>query len=97
MESVVSGIEWKTAALADLHTIIDYIANDNPDAAQALLDAIRNRVAQLTRHPASARAGRVTGTRELIVRSNYIVIYAETVDAVTILRVLHAAQQWPEC
>ena len=41
------------------------------------------------------RAGRVSGTREMVVRSNYVVIYTEDTRAVTILRVLHAAQQWP--
>jgi len=41
------------------------------------------------------RAGRVSGTREMVVRSNYVVIYTEDTCAVTILRVLHAAQQWP--
>lgn len=35
------------------------------------------------------------GTRELVVRPNYIVVYAETAAAVTVLRVLHAAQMWP--
>ena len=40
--------------------------------------------------------GRVEGTREMVVRSNYIVVYAEDADTVTVLRVLHAAQQWPQ-
>ncbi len=31
----------------------------------------------------------------MIVRANYILIYTENVQAVSILRVLHAAQQWP--
>jgi plasmid stabilization system protein ParE len=31
----------------------------------------------------------------MVVRSNYIVVYTESSRAVTILRVLHAAQQWP--
>jgi plasmid stabilization system protein ParE len=31
----------------------------------------------------------------MLVRSNYLVIYTEDARAVTILRVLHAAQQWP--
>ena len=39
--------------------------------------------------------GRVDGTREMVVRTNYIVVYAEDARGVTILRVLHAAQQWP--
>jgi plasmid stabilization system protein ParE len=31
----------------------------------------------------------------MVVRSNYVVIYSEDQGRVTILRVLHAAQQWP--
>jgi len=37
----------------------------------------------------------VAGTREMVVRSNYVVVYMEDTRAVSILRVLHAAQQWP--
>ncbi len=43
-----------------------------------------------------SRVGRIEGTRELVVRRNYVVVYAEDPGAVTILRVLHAAQQWPD-
>ncbi|MBO1859322.1 type II toxin-antitoxin system RelE/ParE family toxin [Burkholderia cenocepacia] len=32
---------------------------------------------------------------EMIVRANYIVVYTEDPFTVRILRVLHAAQQWP--
>jgi toxin ParE1/3/4 len=31
----------------------------------------------------------------MVVRPNYIVVYAEDDRTVVILRVLHAAQQWP--
>ncbi len=31
----------------------------------------------------------------MLVRPNYLVIYSETPETVTILRVLHAAQMWP--
>jgi len=31
----------------------------------------------------------------LVVRPNYVVVYAETETTVSILRVLHAAQMWP--
>ncbi len=88
-------LEWKAPAIADLLAIVDYISDDNPDAALALMDEIQGKVAQLPAHPKRCRPGRVKGTRELVVRPNYIVVYAETTSAVTVLRVLHAAQMWP--
>ncbi len=88
-------LEWREAARADLLAIVDYISDDNPDAAQQLIDEIEAKVAKLSRYPKRFRLGRVSGTREMLVRSNYLVIYTEDARAVTILRVLHAAQQWP--
>ena len=75
--------------------IVDYISDDNPNAALALMEEIQSKVAQLAAHPKRCRPGRVEGTRELVVRPNYIVVYVETATAVTVLRVLHAAQMWP--
>ena len=46
-------------------------------------------------NPRLYRPGRVRGTREMLVRSNYLVVYAEDAETVTVLRVLHAAQLWP--
>lgn len=89
-------LEWKATAIADLLAIADYISDDNPDAAQALKDEIEARTSRLSDNPQLYRVGRVDGTREMVVRPNYIVIYSEDAIAVTILRVLHAAQQWPE-
>jgi toxin ParE1/3/4 len=93
--SAVLDLEWKESAIADLIAIIDYISDDNPDAADALMNEIQGKVSQLPAHPKRCRIGRVTATRELVVRPNYIVVYSETLQAVTILRVLHAAQMWP--
>lgn len=89
-------LEWKATAIADLLAIVDYISDDNPDAAQALKDEIEAKTSRLPDNPQLYRVGRVDGTREMVVRPNYIVIYAEDTISVTILRVLHAAQQWPE-
>lgn len=88
-------LEWKATAIADLLAIIDYISDDNPDAAQALKDEIEVKTSRLPEHPQMYRVGRVDGTREMVVRPNYILVYAEDPDTVTILRILHAAQLWP--
>ena len=87
-------IEWKKAAQADLMTIIDYISADNPDAAEALKNEINAKVSMLPERPQLYRPGRVSGTREMVVKSNYVVVYQAT-ENITVLRVLHCAQQWP--
>ena len=88
-------VEWREAARADLLAIVNYISDDNLEAAQQLKDDIQAKVAKLAERPKLYRPGRVVGTREMLVRRNYVVVYAEDARAVTILRVLHAAQQWP--
>ncbi|WP_282297044.1 type II toxin-antitoxin system RelE/ParE family toxin [Stenotrophomonas sp. PS02289] len=88
-------LEWSQAARGDLLEIVSYIAEDNPDAAQWLMNDINSAAMRLQEFPKMHRAGRVDGTREVVVRSNYIVVYAEDEATVRILRVLHAARQWP--
>ena len=88
-------LEWRETARADLLAVIGYIADDNLDAAQDLKNEIETRVSELALHPQMCKAGRVAGTREMVVRPNYIVVYAEDAVTVSILRVLHATQQWP--
>lgn len=88
-------LEWHDAARADLLAIVDYISDHNPDAAQQLKDDIEAKVAKLPEFPRMYRPGRVEGTREMLVRANYIVVYHADPITVRVLRVLHAAQQWP--
>ncbi|WP_016747846.1 type II toxin-antitoxin system mRNA interferase toxin, RelE/StbE family [Rhizorhabdus wittichii] len=88
-------LEWSEAARKDLLSIVDFIADDNPDAALKLLDDIENKAEQLLHHTRLYEVGRVDGTREMLVRQNYIVVYAEDEQRVLILRVLHGAQFWP--
>lgn len=88
-------VEWLQIARADLLAIVDYISDDNPGAAQQVKDEIEEKVGKLPAFPKMGRTGRVDGTRELVALSNYIVVYQDGPHIIRILRVLHAAQQWP--
>ncbi len=88
-------LNWKAVASADLLEIVAYIADDSPDAAQALKNEIEAKANALVKHPKLYKPGRMKGTREMVVRPNYVVVYREAPAEVTILRVLHAARQWP--
>ncbi|WP_429446848.1 type II toxin-antitoxin system RelE/ParE family toxin [Paraburkholderia sp. 40] len=63
-------LEWKVQAENDLFDILDYIGQDNPDAALELVRKIRAKADGLRTRPRLDRAGRMHGTREMIVHRN---------------------------
>ena len=87
---------WRPAAIADRKRITKHIAKDNVIAAIDLADLLLAKALVLDEHPLLGPAGRIKGTRELVVHPNYIVFYRVVGTAVEVLRVKHAAQQWPE-
>lgn len=88
-------LHWTPEAQADRLAIYDYIEAGNPHAALALDELFHEQTARLTEHPGIGRPGRVPGTRELVVHRSYIVVYDMANAAIRIVRLLHAAQQWP--
>jgi toxin ParE1/3/4 len=90
-------VEIEKRARADIRAIRSYIAKDNPQAAMKTVRIIRAQIGTLSDQPDRGRTGRIEGTRELVVTGlPYIVCYVLSDDAVTILRVLHGRQNWPE-
>ncbi len=86
---------WTPEATQDRDEIYDYIETDNPVAALTLDELFAEKADRLIDHPGLGRLGRVTGTRELVVHQNYILVYDVTDGLVRVLRVLHVARQWP--
>jgi addiction module RelE/StbE family toxin len=86
---------WTPEAIQDRDEIYDYIEADNPVAALALDELFEEKAGRLVDHPGMGRPGCVAGTRELVAHKNYILVYDVTADSVRVLRVLHAARQWP--
>jgi toxin ParE1/3/4 len=97
----VRRVVWSKHAQNDFGGILDYIAEDNPAAAQRVADRIDQTIRTLAATP-SGRRGRVSGTYEKVVRSlPYIVAYAlgdepKGHETITILRVIHGARDWHE-
>jgi addiction module RelE/StbE family toxin len=86
---------WTLEAIQDRDDIYEYIEADNPAAALALDGLFAEKAGLLLDYPGLGKLGRAAGTRELIVQQNYILVYDTTGDLVRVLRVLHAARQWP--
>lgn len=89
-------LEWTSAALRDLDYAGNYIAQDNPKAAAGMAQHVQDAVEYLEILPALGRAGRLHGTRELVVSGTpFIVVYRVRLDVIQVLRVLHHARKWP--
>lgn len=77
-------LKWRPQASADLMHIVAYIAQDSPDAVQALKkNEIEAKAGALLKRPKLYRPGRIKGTREMVVRPNYVVVYRESARGVT--------------
>ena len=81
-------------AIADRDAIMAYIAQDNPTAAIDLDIEFETTAENARQRPTLYKPGRMKGTREIVVRPNYVMVYRVAGDSIEMLRVLHAAQQW---
>lgn len=79
-------------ALRSVDEIAQYIAKDNPRRATSFVLELQEAVTKLQDHPGLGRAGRIPGTRELVLHKNYIAIYRVVDDEVQILRLHNVAR-----
>jgi toxin ParE1/3/4 len=91
-------VAWTTTAIGHLQGIHDYIAQDSPRYALAVIDRIIRRADQCEAFPESG--GRVPeyaadDVREVL-ESPYRIIYRILHDRVEVLAVVHGARRLPE-
>lgn len=86
-------LKWTKTALGSVDEIAGFIAKDNPNRATSFVLELKDAVHKLQVHPGMGRAGRVPGTRELVLHKNYIAIYRVRGGDVEILRLHHVARK----
>ena len=83
--------KWTRGALANLDNNVSYIAQDNPARATTFVQELKETIDNLKKFQIG-HAGRIFGTKELLLHQNYIVIYRVKNRQVQVLRIQHAAQ-----
>lgn len=91
-------VVWSDAARDDYFQILRFIADDNPDAAERVVQTIEKTGNALALF-ATGHPGRVNGTYEKsVARLPYIIVYtlSNNDTVVTILQVIHTSRDWPQ-
>ena len=90
-------LRWTPIAAGHLESVHEYIARDNPSAADATIERVLSAAEVLEQHPHLGRKGRVSRTRELVVTGTPLLMaYRVKADQIEILSILHGARRWPE-
>jgi plasmid stabilization system protein ParE len=76
--------------------ICDDIAETSPGTARRVAKTLVEGVASLRIFPNRGRPGRVDGTEEFVFAPLPFVAVYEVHEEVYVLRILHAAQRWPQ-
>jgi len=89
-------IEWRSLASAERADLFDYIAADNPAAAFELDDKMGRLTDALSAHPELYKAGRVRGTREMVLTPNYVLVYRikKKENVIEIVRIVGVRQNY---
>ena len=95
-------VQKMSQAKADLVEITAFIAEDNPEAAQAFLDAAEATFAFIASLPSVGRAYRVQSPAAQSMRvwrvegfERYLILYRSVENRIDIVRVLHTARDFP--
>ena len=90
-------VRWTPEAEQDRADVWEYIAADNPSAADWMDQLFGDAVAKLADFPMLGHAGRILGTRELIPHERYQLVYEIETDGTTVwvLALVHTSRQWP--
>jgi addiction module RelE/StbE family toxin len=84
-------IRWSTSAVRDLERIVEFIRQDDQEAARQMAKRIFDAARSLSTLPHRGRPGLRPGSRELVLRP-FILVYRVTGEIVEISNIEHGAK-----
>lgn len=89
-------VRWLKKALENIEAEAEYVAQESPAAAAAVVATIREAVSTLERYPCFGRAACIPERRERVIPDTpYNVPYGVKGKTVEVPRVFHASRRWP--
>ena len=88
-------LHWSRKALNSRLAIFQYIGSNNLDAAKRMDPLFENAARGLLQFPFKGKTRRVLGTRELLLHTNYTLVYSLDEGRLLIIDIIHATRQYP--
>jgi plasmid stabilization system protein ParE len=89
-------VRWSYQARHDADEIWNFIAADDPDAADRIIARFHEALRSVAEHPKLGRRGLARASRTFPVSDTpYILFYEVTKTTIEVRRVFHGARQWP--
>lgn len=90
-------VRWLTPAREDMQALVNWYEENDADSLADVAQRIWDAAQSLVKLPSRGRPGIVEGTRELLIpRLPYMLVYVVKDKDVSILRLLHQHQNWPD-
>ncbi len=86
-------LRWSETAAQDLISIYEYIAQDKPATAAAIVESIVQAAEQLEKYPALGHRGRSKGARELV-HPPFVIVYRVVEDIINVEAVFHGSRRY---
>jgi toxin ParE1/3/4 len=87
-------LRWTPNAVEDLESIYAYLSKHRPIWAQSTIRLLYDAARSLRTMPDRGRAGKIAGTKELVLdRIPYLVIYQVTGQVVELIHIVHTSQE----
>ena len=89
-------LDYSARFIANMEAIRDYIALDNPAAANRVLQTVLSSAEELIDFPLLGHAGQRAETRELVLsKYPYTLVYRLTANKVRIVAMIHQSRKHP--
>jgi toxin ParE1/3/4 len=87
---------WSPRAVRHLISLREFIATESEQSAALVAHRILDAIDLLKTQPEMGRAGRVVGTRELVVPDTpYVIPYRVKRNRLEVIAIFHGRQKWP--
>jgi toxin ParE1/3/4 len=89
-------VVWQPRALDDFDSILDYIAERNPSAADAFELKLNATLELLAQHSIGRRGRADQSFEKPITSTFYTLVYGLSDQTLSVLRIIHQRRDWPD-